>query len=158
MERNVFISFGTNLGELEENLQRASAAIAALPGVEVTGRSRPLLTKPVGLTDQPEFLNQVQRLAASLSPEELLERLLEIESDMGRVRRRQWEPRIIDLDMLFYGDKIRNNRRLVLPHPQIWERRFFLEMIDEIDSTFLQKWAEKRLKPTRIKKRKTAGA
>ena len=145
MERNVFISLGTNLGELEKNLRRASTAVAALPGVRVTGRSKPLLTSPVGLKDQPDFLNQVQRLATSVSPGELLKLLLGIEKEMGRVRKRRWGPRIIDLDLLFYGDTACSTRRLVLPHPQIWERRFFLEMIDQIDGTFLQKWAQKHL-------------
>ena len=145
MERNVFISLGTNLGQLEENLRRASVEVAALSGVRVTGRSKPLLTSPVGLKDQPDFLNQVQRLSSSVLPEELLKDLLGIEKEMGRVRKRRWGPRIIDLDLLFYGDTVCSTKRLVLPHPQIWERRFFLEMIDQIDGKFLQKWAQKHL-------------
>jgi len=158
VERNVYISLGTNLGELEENLRRASDAIVALPGVRVTARSEPLLTRPVGLKDQPDFLNQVQRLATSLSPEGLLKRLLGIEDEMGRVREQRWEPRIIDLDLLFYGNRVYNTRRLVLPHPQIWKRRFFLEMIDEIDDTFLRKWARKHSKTTLNKKGKPGRA
>jgi len=148
VERNVYISLGTNLGELEGNLRRASDTIVALPGVRVTGRSEPLLTRPVGLKDQPDFLNQVQRMATSFSPGELLKLLLGIEDEMGRVREQRWGPRIIDLDLLFYGDRVCNTRRLVLPHPQIWKRRFFLEMIDEIDDTFLRKWARKHSKTT----------
>ncbi|MBN2288562.1 MAG: 2-amino-4-hydroxy-6-hydroxymethyldihydropteridine diphosphokinase [Candidatus Glassbacteria bacterium] len=141
MERNVYISLGTNLGKLEENLQRVSAAVAALDAVRVTGCSEPVLTRPVGLKEQPDFLNQVQRLETSLSPEKLLVRLQRIEDEMGRVRERRWGPRIIDLDLLFYGNKVRNTKRLVLPHPQVWKRRFFLEMVEQIDSTFLQQWA-----------------
>ena len=158
MERNVYISLGTNLGELEENLQRASEAIVALARVRVTGCSEPLLTRPVGLKDQPDFLNQVQRLATSLSPEGLLKRLLGIEDEMGRVREQRWEPRIIDLDLLFYGDRVCNTKRLILPHPQIWKRRFFLEMIDEIDDMFLRKWARKHSKTTLNKKGKPGRA
>ncbi len=154
LQRNVYISLGTNLGELEKNLQRASAAVAALEGVMVTGRSMILLTRPVGLTEQPDFLNQVQRLATSLSPEKLLKSLRQIENQMGRVRSKRWGPRIIDLDLLFYGDLVRNSRRLTLPHPQIWERRFFLEMIDQIDSAFLKEWAGKHAGETHEKERK----
>ena len=147
MESNVFISLGTNLGELEENLKRASAALDSLKDVRITGRSTVVLTKPVGLQDQPDFLNQVQRLSTSLAPEKLLKELLEIEDQMGRVRGRHWGPRIIDLDLLFYGNKVRNSKRLVLPHPQIWKRRFFLEMIEQIDRTFLQDWAQNHAGP-----------
>jgi 2-amino-4-hydroxy-6-hydroxymethyldihydropteridine diphosphokinase len=142
VESNAFVSLGTNLGELEENLKRASAALVSLKDVRVTGCSTAVLTKPVGLKDQPDFLNQVQRLATSLTPEKLLKGLIGIEDEMGRVRGRHWGPRIIDLDLLFYGNTVRNSKRLVLPHPQIWKRRFFLEMIEQIDGTFLQNWAQ----------------
>jgi 2-amino-4-hydroxy-6-hydroxymethyldihydropteridine diphosphokinase len=140
VEENVFISLGSNLGDKEENLRRASQSLAALPGIKVTGKSGIVLTRPVGLTGQPDFLNQVQRLSTGLSPEELLGYLLDIEKEMGRVRTVRWGPRVIDLDILFYGTVILSLPTLVLPHPEIRNRPFFMEMIREIDPAFLSRW------------------
>ncbi|OGF96749.1 MAG: 2-amino-4-hydroxy-6-hydroxymethyldihydropteridine diphosphokinase [Candidatus Glassbacteria bacterium GWA2_58_10] len=140
MEEDVFISLGSNLGDREENLRRASEALRLLPETQVTGRSLARMTAPVGLTGQPDFLNQVQRLSTSLHPVELLKKLLQIESDLGRVRTEHWGPRIIDLDLLFYGRIERDSEFLMLPHREIWNRPFFLEMISEIDGSFLQRW------------------
>jgi 2-amino-4-hydroxy-6-hydroxymethyldihydropteridine diphosphokinase len=143
LEENVFISLGSNLGDKEEYLRHASQSLAALPRTRVTGKSGIVLTRPVGLAGQPEFLNQVQRLSTALSPEELLGHLLDIEKEMGRVRTVRWGPRVIDLDILFYGTVITSLPTLVLPHPEIWNRPFFIEMIREIDPAFLSRWGGK---------------
>jgi 2-amino-4-hydroxy-6-hydroxymethyldihydropteridine diphosphokinase len=140
LEEDVFISLGSNLGDREENLRRASETLLLLPETQVTGRSRARMTAAVGRTDQPDFLNQVQRLSTSLHPVELLKNLLRIESDLGRVRTEHWGPRVIDLDLLFYGKAERETEFLVLPHREIWHRPFFLEMISEIDGSFIQRW------------------
>ncbi|HUU29867.1 MAG TPA: 2-amino-4-hydroxy-6-hydroxymethyldihydropteridine diphosphokinase [archaeon] len=144
MEENVFVSLGSNLGDREANIRRASERLAALPQTEVTGASRVLLTRAVGPVEQPDFLNQVQRLATALVPEELIERLLLIEKDLGRVRTVRWGPRVIDLDILFYGMAAYSSRLLVLPHPEVWNRPFFLELIREIDAGFLSQWDRAR--------------
>ncbi|MEA2064341.1 MAG: 2-amino-4-hydroxy-6-hydroxymethyldihydropteridine diphosphokinase [Gemmatimonadota bacterium] len=145
LEDNIYISLGSNLGCLEENLRRAAQEVAALESTGITGRSHALLTEPVGLTAQPDFLNQVLRLKSSLGPRDLLVRLLGIEKAMGRVREvPRWGPRLIDLDLLFYGQTVMNTEDLVLPHPQVWRRRFFLEMIDRVDSIFLQRFEQNR--------------
>jgi len=144
LEENVFVSLGSNLGDREANIRRASERLAALPQTEVTGASRVLLTRAVGPVEQPDFLNQVQRLATALVPEELIERLLLIEKDLGRVRTVRWGPRVIDLDILFYGMAAYSSRLLVLPHPEVWNRPFFLELIREIDAGFLSQWDRAR--------------
>lgn len=138
------MSLGSNLGDREANIRRASERLAALPQTEVTGASRVLLTRAVGPVEQPDFLNQVQRLATALVPEELIERLLLIEKDLGRVRTVRWGPRVIDLDILFYGMAAYSSRLLVLPHPEVWNRPFFLELIREIDAGFLSQWDRAR--------------
>lgn len=142
VEENVFISLGSNLGEREENLRRADESVAGLGGTEITGRSVARTTAAVGVEDQPDFLNRVLRLRTALGPRELLEHLLAIENGMGRVRRLRWGPRIIDLDILFYGCRRVEEAGLDLPHPEVWNRPFFLEMTEEIDSRFLRQWPE----------------
>jgi 2-amino-4-hydroxy-6-hydroxymethyldihydropteridine diphosphokinase len=140
VEERIFVSLGANLGCLTENLERASRELARLPGTRVIGRSLARLTRPVGLAGQPDFLNQVQRLASDLAPGELMKQLLEIERRMGRVRRERWGPRVIDLDILFFGTLKCRSEKLVLPHPEVFNRPFFLEMIREIDPDFLLHW------------------
>ncbi len=138
LEERVFVSLGANLGDRGKSLERAARELADLPGTAVTGRSMVRETAPVDFLDQPDFLNQVLRLSTALEPEELLKRLLAIERGMGRVRELPKGPRLIDLDILFYGGRVLAGGRLVLPHPQVWNRPFFLEMIAEIDPEFLR--------------------
>lgn len=146
MGRNsqVFVSLGGNLGNLRANLARARTKIAELDCTDLESASAQRLTEPVGVVGQPEFLNQVLRLSTGLEPQALLDCLLEIEKGMGRVRTSRWGPRIIDLDILFYGALRLETPSLVLPHPEVWVRPFFLDMIGELDSTFLQEWEEFR--------------
>ena len=132
----VFVSLGTNLGALENNLGRALMLIEKLPLTRITGRSRQQLTSPVGLAGQPDFLNQVIRLSSGLPPEELLECLLEIEGRMGRLRRERWGRRLLCLDIPYYGNAVRSGSRLKLPHPEIGNRPFFSQMVAEIDPDF----------------------
>ena len=89
-------------------------------------------TAPWGITDQPAFLNQVLRLSTTLSPGALLRIILQIEEQMGRVRVRKWGQRLIDIDILFYGNSVIAEEDLVIPHPGIAERRFVLEPLVEI--------------------------
>jgi len=140
LEPNVFISLGSNLGDRQANLIKAAGELLRLPQTEITGESRAHLTGAVGLGGQPDFLNQVKRLSTGLAPDELLNSLLSIENRLGRVRTVRWGPRVIDLDILFYGYQHCNTDSLVLPHPEVWNRPFFLEMIREIDARFLEQW------------------
>ena len=138
----VYLSLGANLGDTKASLARARLEIGRLERTAIEAASEERITEPVGLRDQPEFLNQVLLLSTELEPIELLESLLEIERAMGRVRTERWGPRVIDIDILFYDRMRIETGQLVLPHPEIWNRHFFLEMVAEIDSGFLDGWEE----------------
>ena len=142
VESRVFVSLGANLGNCHKTFAQARDEIAKLPGTRITGSSQERTTAPVGVTDQPEFLNQVVRLETELEPGELMNSLLAIERSLGRVRAGRWGPRTIDLDILFYGSLQLVTPELAVPHPELRSRPFFLEMVAEIDSAFLGGWPE----------------
>ena len=120
MQTDAYIALGSNLGDRELNLLRAVAEIGRLPDCKVTGLSPFYETSPVGVTDQPSFYNAVLRLHTALSPHELLERLLRIETEVfGRTRTIHWGPRRIDLDLLLHGESIIADEGLVVPHPRL---------------------------------------
>lgn len=89
-------------------------------------------TEPVGKTDQPRFLNAVAEIETDLDPKALLSKLLDIETDLGRVRVERWGPRTIDLDLLLYGDRQVKTDTLTVPHPELHRRRFVLEELAEL--------------------------
>ena len=128
-----YIALGANLGDREANIRRALAEMAIDPAIRVVQVS-PLLENPAvgGPSDSPEFLNAVAEIETSLEPEPLLDRLLKIEGQLGRVRERKWEPRVIDLDILLFADRIIQTPRLTIPHPLMHERRFVLEPLAQI--------------------------
>ena len=123
-----YVGLGSNLGDREATIR---AAVAALPGVVAISTLRE--TEPVGVTEQPVFLNGAVALATDLPPRKLLETLLEIERGLGRERRERWGPRTIDLDLLLYGDETVDEPGLTVPHPHLHERRFALEPLAELD-------------------------
>ena len=129
----VFVALGSNLGDREANLARALLRIDDELGLVAC--STFVETDPVGVTDQPRFLNAVAELRTDVPPRELLERLLEIERELGRDRSNQarWGPRTIDLDLLLYGDEKIDEPGLTVPHPRLAERRFVLEPLHELD-------------------------
>jgi 2-amino-4-hydroxy-6-hydroxymethyldihydropteridine diphosphokinase len=92
-------------------------------------------TEPVGYADQPRFLNGAVALATDLEPRALLDRLLEVERELGRVRGEgpRFGPRVVDLDLLLYGDEVVDEPGLTVPHPRVAERRFALEPLHELD-------------------------
>lgn len=122
-----YVGVGSNLGDREATIR---AAIDALPGVIAVSQLRE--TDPVGVTDQPAFLNGAVALETELSPRELLDRLLAVERELGRERRERWGPRTIDLDLLLYGDEAIDEAGLTVPHPRLHERRFVLEPLADI--------------------------
>ena len=130
-----FLLLGGNLGDREENLRNAVFKIANRIG-EVLEMSSIYETAAWGVEDQPDFLNQVLLVDTILSPEELLFTCLEIEKDLGRVRKEHWGERIIDIDILFIEDKIINTQRLTVPHPEVQNRRFTLEPLCELAGNF----------------------
>jgi len=128
-----YVGLGANLGPREVTLLRAADLLAAADGVEVVAVSQLRETDPVGVVEQPPFLNGAIALDTSLSPRAVLELLLEVEEELGRVRGERWGPRTVDLDLLVYGDERVDEDGLHVPHPRLHERRFALEPLAELD-------------------------
>ena len=128
-----YVGLGANLGPREVTLLRAADLLAAADGVEVVAVAQLRETEPVGLLEQPPFLNGAVAIDTSLPPRALLDLLLEIERSLGRVRGERWGPRTIDLDLLAYGDERVEEEGLHVPHPRLHERRFALEPLAELD-------------------------
>ncbi len=126
MPETVIIGLGSNLSQPARNVQTAFATLCALDGVETPLLSHLYLTPPFGIQDQPEFVNAVAKLQTNMDPRAVLDALLLIEEKMGRVRKEKWGPRLIDLDLLFFGDQIIDEEGLEIPHPGIQERDFVL--------------------------------
>lgn len=129
---DVYLSLGTNMGDKKQNIVSAIEHIDNLPTTKVMKTSSILETEPFGYTDQDNFLNSCIKIKTMLSPQELLEKILNIEKEMGRVRIIKWGPRLIDIDILFYDDEIIGCDNLAVPHPYIAERMFVLEPLSEI--------------------------
>jgi len=127
-----YLGLGTNLGDRESYLAQALKELAGLPTIETGAVSSIYETAPVGLTDQPDFLNLVVSVRTALSPRELMDALLHIENKMGRVRTVRWGPRVIDLDLLVFGDVRVEVPGLSVPHPRLRERSFVLIPLAEI--------------------------
>ena len=116
-----YIGLGANIGPRETTLLRAVDLIAALPGVEVLPHSSLVETQPIGVTDQPDFLNGALALETTISPRELLDALLGVEAELGRVRAdaQRWGPRTIDLDLLLYDEEVVDEPGLTVPHARL---------------------------------------
>ena len=127
-----YVGLGANLGAREETLRRAVELLGAADGVDVLAVSQLRETEPVGVVDQPPFLNGAVAIETALAPRDLLDLLLEIERSLGRVREERWGPRTIDLDLLVYGDEVVDEPGLRVPHPHLHERRFALEPLAEL--------------------------
>jgi 2-amino-4-hydroxy-6-hydroxymethyldihydropteridine diphosphokinase len=127
-----YVGLGANLGPREVTLLRAVDLLGAARGVEVVAVSQLRETAPVGVVDQPPFLNGAVALDTTLGPRELLELLLRVERELGRVRTERWGPRTVDLDLLVYGDEVVDEPGLRVPHPRLAERRFALEPLAEL--------------------------
>lgn len=128
-----YVGLGANLGDRDVTLEQALALLEAVPGVEVRAVSTLRETDPVGVVDQPRFLNGAVAVDTTLSARELLDRLLAIERTLGRERGERWGPRIVDLDLLLHGDEIVDEPGLRVPHPRLHERLFALEPLAELD-------------------------
>ena len=125
-----YISAGSNIGDREANLDFSVRRLGERG--KLIQASSFFETEPVGYADQPWFLNQVFELETALKPHELLTWCNEIENACGRVRTFPNAPRTLDLDILFYGERIISGLDLIIPHPRITERRFVLEPLFEI--------------------------
>lgn len=129
-----YVGLGANLGDRAATLRRAVELLAGEAGVDVVAVSELRETDPVGVVDQPRFLNGAAMVETSLSPRELLDVLLRIERSLGRVRDgTRWGPRTIDLDLLLYGAEEVEEPGLQVPHPRLHERLFALVPLAELD-------------------------
>ncbi|AMS28154.1 2-amino-4-hydroxy-6-hydroxymethyldihydropteridine pyrophosphokinase [Bacteroidetes bacterium UKL13-3] len=133
---NLFLLTGSNIGNSAQHLQQAKQFINERIGITVKSSSV-YKTEPWGKKDQQDFLNQVLLVQTKLLAEDALIQLLQIEKEMGRNRLQKWEPRIIDIDILFYGDRIINTEKLIVPHPLLHERRFTLLPLAEIAAGYM---------------------
>lgn len=122
--REAFIGAGANLGDRTATLRAAVARLAAEPGIAALEASSLYETDPLGVVDQPLFLNLVIGLETTLTPEQLLEAALRVEREFGRVRTERWGPRTLDLDLLVFEGEQRTSASLQLPHPRMLQRRF----------------------------------
>lgn len=132
MKKPVFIGLGSNMGHKRDNMEQAAAMISNIPDVDLIRCSSLYQTEPWGKTDQDIFINQVIEVETDLSAQELLRALQDIEIKMGRQRKEKWGPRIIDLDILLYGNEVMDDLDLQIPHPHMRERLFVLVPLYEI--------------------------
>jgi 2-amino-4-hydroxy-6-hydroxymethyldihydropteridine diphosphokinase len=128
-----FVGLGANIGSRRATLKRALELLGEEDGIEVVAVSRFRETDPVGLVDQPRFLNAAAALETELPPRKLLDRLLAVERALGRTREGpRYGPRTVDLDLLVYGEERLDEPGLELPHPRLHERRFALEPLADL--------------------------
>ncbi len=129
----IFLHTGSNIGDREKNLAQARQRIATKIGT-ITSQSAIYETAAWGNTEQADFLNQAIGVNTDLSPQVLLTAVLDIENAMGRTRDagQRWQPRVIDIDILLYGDEIIEEVNLVIPHPELHKRNFVLVPLMEI--------------------------
>lgn len=130
-----YLSLGSNLGDRARHVEEALECLED-EKVHVARRSSVYETEPQEFLNQPWFLNMVAEVETSLSPHELLSRILDIETRLGRIRLTPKGPRIIDIDILLYGTLVVDTRELQIPHPRLGERRFVLEPLAELAPQF----------------------
>lgn len=128
-----YLGVGTNLGDRHKNIKTAIKEINALSNTKVIKTSKLIETKPQGgPLNQNDFLNGALKINTKLSPAVLLKQLKRIERSLGRKKTVRNGPRVIDLDILLYGDKIIDTKRLIVPHPRMFERDFVITPLSEI--------------------------
>ncbi|MFL0248580.1 2-amino-4-hydroxy-6-hydroxymethyldihydropteridine diphosphokinase [Candidatus Clostridium stratigraminis] len=140
----VYIALGTNMGNKEQNIKDA---LENLKGdrCKVIKVSNMYSTKPVGYTDQDDFLNCCAEIKTLLTPNELINLLLSIEQDLKRVRTIKWGPRTIDLDILLYDNIITSTEEVIIPHPRMHERLFVLKPLSDIAPYLIHPILNKRI-------------
>lgn len=156
----IYLGLGSNIGNKESNVARA---LQLLPEQVTVGEVSSIYeSEPVGFKDQPWFVNVVCSAYTDLSPRKLLEYLKHIEGQMGRIMSFKNSPRVIDIDILFYGDQIVDTPELIIPHPRIAERAFVLQPLSELDPLLFHPVKAQTVaqlltaldEPERVKKRK----
>ena len=141
-----YIGIGSNLGTPEKNCTKAIEKISNTKDIKIISKSSFYQTEPIGGVQQGWFINSAIGIETDLSPENLLSVLLNLELAMGRIRKEQWGPRLIDLDLLFYGNLVLENKSLTLPHPEIQNRKFILIPMSEIAENLIHPTLKKTIK------------
>jgi 2-amino-4-hydroxy-6-hydroxymethyldihydropteridine diphosphokinase len=136
-KETAYLGLGGNLGDPAKSMGAALRMLDADPLSRVVAVSSLYRTPPWGKTDQPDFLNATAEVLTSHSPRELLDRCLEAEQRLKRVRQERWGPRLIDIDILIFGDKAVHEHGLEIPHPRMLERAFVLAPLAEIAPDFM---------------------
>lgn len=136
MTFSVILGIGTNLGNRLDNLNQAKKYLSTLVG-ELTAESKVYQTEAWGITEQPDFYNQVIEIQTRLYPLALMSCILEIEQKMGRLRINKWGERLIDIDILFFEHLILSTPNLIIPHPFIYQRKFVLQPLLDIKPSFV---------------------
>ena len=134
--QTVYLLLGSNLGNSKEILNKAIELLNLKVGV-IVSQSKDYETKPWGLIDQPDFLNLAISIQTDLKPLEILEQTQAIENQLGRVRKEKWGARLIDIDIMLYGNEIIDEPNLKIPHPLMQERDFALTPLAEIAPDFV---------------------
>ncbi|HEX9363749.1 MAG TPA: 2-amino-4-hydroxy-6-hydroxymethyldihydropteridine diphosphokinase [Candidatus Dormibacteraeota bacterium] len=135
----VYLGLGSNLGTRSRNLSAARRRLRQ-KGVHIRRQSRVIETDPWGVVDQPRFLNQVVEADWNGTPRQLLQVAKQVEREGGRRPARRWGPRVIDVDILLFGDDRIDQAGLVIPHPRIKERDFVLESLAELGVKPVGRW------------------
>lgn len=131
-----FVATGSNLGDRGEYIRKGIEAIKACEDCVVEKESELIVTKPYGVTEQPDFLNGMLQIKTLFSPMELLHKLNEIEAAANRERKMHWGPRTLDMDIIFYDDLVLDTTELTIPHVDMQNRKFVLEPLAELASWY----------------------
>lgn len=134
-----YLGLGSNLGPRSRNLSAARRRLRH-KGARILRQSRVVETEPWGVADQPRFLNQVVEVDWPGTPRQLLDAAKQVEVEGGRKPARRWGPRVIDVDILLFGDRRLKQRGLVIPHPRIGEREFVRESLAELGIRPAGRW------------------
>jgi 2-amino-4-hydroxy-6-hydroxymethyldihydropteridine diphosphokinase len=132
--QRAYVALGSNLGDRHAHLRAARAALARLPDTELVAASAIEETAPLGGMAQPPYLNQMVAIDTELSPRALLDALHDIEHRAGRVRTSHWAPRPLDLDIVRYGEQRVAEPDLIIPHPELPNRDFWLRELAELQT------------------------
>ncbi|MEG0642220.1 MAG: 2-amino-4-hydroxy-6-hydroxymethyldihydropteridine diphosphokinase, partial [Clostridium sp.] len=144
-KHKAFIAVGANVGDKKRNIQDAFGIISKSGHTKIKNTSKFYETKPVGYTEQDDFINCAIEVETLLTPLELVRFLLGVEKDLKREHIIKWGPRTIDLDVILYDDIISNNPEVIIPHPRMHERMFVLQPLNDIAAYELHPILKKRI-------------
>lgn len=135
-QKQIFLGLGSNIGNRLNYLKDALKRISLLPNTKIEKHSSVYETAPVGYLEQDNFLNMVVEISTDLNPVSFFKKMQKIENDLGRIRKIKMGPRVIDIDILYWGSEILNINSLQIPHSEIENRKFVLVALNEIVPKF----------------------